>query len=572
MIWRLVMACIAVLTLSFSAAAYERIDSFDIDVLVLTDGDFIVTETIKVTSEGRQIRRGIFRDLPRYFADDTREGDKLTYKYDVMSVRRDGQKETYSLEREGNAYRIRIGNADVFLPDGQHVYEIRYRTQNQVRYFPEADGVYWNVTGNYWAFPIETARARITLPEGTRVLEHEAYTGVLGGRGSNYTYRREGDTHIFEATEPLAIREGLTAWLAFEKGVIDPPSFGDKTGLWWMRNGALALLITSFLGVLSFLLTSFRKVGEDPPKPPVFARYEPPAGYSPGAAHYVYYRGSRGHSALISSLMHMAVQGLVEIDAKSKKKTILRRQDVAPSSDLPKEQRIIQDKLFGKAKRVSLGGKYSAKFTKAYTSFKADLGKRYGREYFRWNIGYTVVAIALTILGIIVALTQAINWSGWLTLMLLAFAAMNGLFMYLMPAPTPRGQKIRTEIEGFRLYLETAEKLALNAVKVGSDAPPPMTKERYEKFLPYAIALDVEKPWTKHFEKALPIEAANYSPAWGEFGNRGFKDVGGMNDAIYSSMSSGVSSSLPQSSSSSGSSSSGGFSGGGGGGGGGGGW
>jgi len=488
MIWRIVTACIAALTLtltlSLSAAAYERINSFDIDVLVLTDGDIIVTETIKVTSEGRQIRRGIFRDLPRYFADDTREGDKLTNSYDIMSVHRDGQKESYSREQEGNAYRIRIGNADVFLPDGEHVYEIRYRTQNQVRYFPESDGVYWNVTGSYWTFPIESARAQITLPKGTRVLEHEAYTGVLGDRGSNYTYSRDGDTHIFETNQPLAIREGLTAWLAFEKGVIDPPSLGDKTGLWWMRNGALTLLITSFLGVFSFLLMSFRKVGDDPPKPPVFARYEPPKGYSPAAAHYVYYRGARGHSALISSLMHMAVQGMVEIDAKSKTKTILRWQDVASPSDLPVEQRIIQDKLFGDAKRVSLGGKYSAKFTKAYTSFKADLGKRYGRDYFRWNIGYTVVAIALTILGIIIALTQAINWSGWLTLMLLALAAMNGLFMYLMPAPTLRGQKIRTEIQGFRLYLETAEKFALNAVDVGSDALPPMTKERYEKYLP----------------------------------------------------------------------------------------
>ena len=31
-----------------------------------------------------------------------------------------------------------------------------------------------------------------------------------------------------------------------------------------------------------------------------------------------------------------------------------------------------------------------------------------------------------------------------------------------------------------------------------------MTKERYEAFLPYAIALNVEKPWSKYFEKVLP--------------------------------------------------------------------
>src|SRR5690606_23339806 len=101
--------------------------------------------------------------------------------------------------------------------------------------------------------------------------------------------------------------------------------------------------------------------------------------------------------------------------------------------------------------------------------------------------------------------------------------------------------------------------------------PPPMSLERYEAFLPYAMALDVEKPWTKHFETQLPEVAEGYRPAWGSFADRSVRNVGGMNDAIRSSTNTGVASSLPQSSSSSGGGG-GGFSGGGGGGGGGGGW
>ena len=96
-----------------------------------------------------------------------------------------------------------------------------------------------------------------------------------------------------------------------------------------------------------------------------------------------------------------------------------------------------------------------------------------------------------------------------------------------------------------------------------------MTVERYEKFLPYAIALGVEEPWTKHFEKLLPEEAAAYNPGWSHMGRHG--SFAGMNKSMVSTMSSAVTSSMPQSSSSSGSGG-GGFSGGGGGGGGGGGW
>ena len=108
-------------------------------------------------------------------------------------------------------------------------------------------------------------------------------------------------------------------------------------------------------------------------------------------------------------------------------------------------------------------------------------------------------------------------------------------------------------------------------MEVGSEAPPPMTTERYETFLPYAIALDVEKPWTKHFEKLMPEAAKAYNPAWTNMAANGFSDVGKMTSGMVSSISSGVASSMPQSSSSSGSGG-GGFSGGGGGGGGGGGW
>ena len=74
---------------SLGAVAEEKIDSFDVAITVETDGDIDVSETIQVTSEGVRIRRGIFRDLPRYYADDAGQpGDKLPYQYDVKHVPR----------------------------------------------------------------------------------------------------------------------------------------------------------------------------------------------------------------------------------------------------------------------------------------------------------------------------------------------------------------------------------------------------------------------------------------------------------------------------------------------------
>lgn len=554
---------------AMAANAEERIDRFDATIEVQKDGDIIVTELLAVTSEGDQIRRGIFRDLPRYFESD---GAKLSYGYDVLSVTRDGRGERYETEIEDNAYRIRIGDADVFLESGAHTYEIRYRVRNQVRYFDTYDEVYWNVTGNYWVFPILAARVSVVFPPGARISATKAYTGDQGAAGADYTHTESGSRHVFETTRRLEAGEGLTVAIGFAKGLIDPPSGIDQGWLWWQRNGALAILLASLGALAWFYIRSFDRVGRDPIKGPVFPLYEPPKGFSPAAAHHVYYRGLRGHTALIATLMNLAVKGRIRIDTSKKGVTVLVRiYEGDDAAGLASEDVALERSLVGNTSRRVLDGNYDSILTGAYDSFKNALSRKFGVDYFKWNAGYTVAGLVLTVGGVVFAASQASMWTTWHTLAVLALAVINMAFLYLMPAPTPKGQKVRTDIEGFRLYMETAEKLQLNAIEVGSEKPPPMSKERYEAFLPFAIALGVEKPWTRHFERLLPHVAESYHPGWAGFSTGGGRSLSGLNDALISSMNSGVSSALPQSSSSSGSGG-GGSSGGGGGGGGGGGW
>lgn len=566
MMLRALLAALFALAFASPALAREQINLFDVLVEVERDGDIVVTETINVTAEGDQIRRGIFRDLPRYYE---RDGDRLRYDYDILSVERDGRRERYETDVDGNAFRVRIGDEDTLLAHGAHEYVIRYRVKNQVRYFDDYDETYWNATGNYWPFPILRARAVIVLPPGARITATHAYTGALGQSGGDYAYSQSGDRHVFETTRPLAAQEGLTVAVGFGKGLIDPPSGADLGALWWQRNGALAILLVSLGGLFWFLYRSFDRVGRDPVKGPVFPRYEPPAGYSPAAAHHIYYRAVSGHRALIATLMNLAVKGRITIDASEKKNTALMRTPQQDAADLPPEDLALERGIFGAGSFKSLGEKYDTGFTQAYAAFTQALSRKYGSAYFRWNLAYTLAALALTIAAIAFAAKQAPQWTHWHTLGVLALAVLNAVFLYLMPSPTPKGQAIRTEIEGFRLYMETAEKLQLNAVEVGGGAPPPMTTERYERFLPYAVALGVEEPWTRHFERLIPEEAARYRPAWTNMGAS--HSFGALAGAMVANMSSGVSSALPQSSGSSGSGG-GGSSGGGGGGGGGGGW
>ena len=49
--------------------AAERIVSFHADIDVQADGGMNVTETITIRAEGRDIKRGIYRDLPTTYSD-----------------------------------------------------------------------------------------------------------------------------------------------------------------------------------------------------------------------------------------------------------------------------------------------------------------------------------------------------------------------------------------------------------------------------------------------------------------------------------------------------------------------
>ncbi|MEZ5971833.1 MAG: DUF2207 domain-containing protein [Hyphomonadaceae bacterium] len=564
---RVLFFALVALLIATPALAQEQINTFDVAIKVERDGDIVVTETINVRAEGSNIRHGIFRDLPRFYEQD---GARYHYEYRVLTVQRDNRREKYETDTDGNAFRIVVGDEDVFLDNGDHTYVIRYRVKNQIRYFTDHDEFYWNVTGNYWNFPVAHASATVTLPQGAAVTETNIYTGASGATGADATYTQAGERLTFNTTRPFSSGEGLTISISIAKGLIDPPSQADLAGLWWQRNGALTILLVSIGGLFWFLYNAFVRVGRDPPKGPVFPRYEAPAGYSPAAVHVIYNRGVSGHRALIATLMQLAVKGRITVDASDKKTTELTRNASPPeTTELAPEDRALETSLFAGSSKRMLGGKYDSAFTSAYTAFNSAIGKKYGRDYFRWNIGYILVALVLSIIAFAVAATQVNEWSFGMTIGLLALTALNVAFMYLMPAPTVKGQQVRTEIEGFRLYMETAEKLQLNAAKPSTDAPPPMTKERYEKFLPYAVALNVEKPWTKHFEKLIPEEAANYHPAWANMSTS--QSFASLSDSMVSNISSGVSSSLPQSSSSSGGGG-GGSSGGGGGGGGGGGW
>jgi hypothetical protein len=92
------------------------------------------------------------------------------------------------VSRAGERLEFRLGDPDVLLSFGEHVFTITYRTAGQLGFFEDHDELYWNATGNDWPFVIEKASFRAKLPgrefgEGFSAVEF--YTGRTGEKGQD---------------------------------------------------------------------------------------------------------------------------------------------------------------------------------------------------------------------------------------------------------------------------------------------------------------------------------------------------------------------------------------------------
>jgi uncharacterized membrane protein YgcG len=558
-----VAICFAACLGAATVCADERILSYHSDIQIDPDAGMTVTETIRVRSEGRQIRRGIYRDFPTDYED--RFGNDYVVGFDVLSVRRDGASEPWHTESRSNGVRVYAGSADRLLPSGEHTYEIRYHTDRSIGYFEDHDELYWNVTGNGWAFPIDHASARVTLPEPVDAsrIDVEAYTGAFGSRGREAIGETEAGGATVATTRGLGPGEGLTVVVSWPKGIVYEPSAVDRVRYLLEDNLGLLLALAVLISVAVFLFIAWRRYGKDPDAGVTFAQYEPPEGYSPGSVRYIRRMGYDGDT-LTAAIVSLAVKGYLEIRNDDDEYVLEQRQSNEPHG--PGEA-ALYTALFSEGPVVELDDKNHVLIGRARRAHKRALRRHYYRVYFVNNSQWLVP----TFIGSAMAF-GALVLVGLVTPAVVAVFVLNGLvqalFLVLMKSPTSRGRALMDKLDGFELYLKVAEKDDLNI-----RYPPEITPALFERYLPFAIALGVATEWAEQFAAVLSrmdaTQRAAYAPAWyhGDFSphrlNHFVNDVG-------SSFSSAISSAATPPGSSSGSG--GGFSGGGGGGGGGGGW
>jgi uncharacterized membrane protein len=476
-----------------------RIADFKDTVAISEDASTLVSEKITLVFVGHW--NGIHRTIPIDYPD--HYGTNYSLFLNVTSVTdEEGKKLKYESSKSGGYLDLKI-----YIPgaeDATRVVNIDYTARNAIRSFDDHDEFYWNVTGNDWPVPIDHASAFVTLPPpAAGGLRAQAFTGVYGSTEGEATSEVKGADVMFETTNPLPMRGGLTIDIFIPKGVLKPPSAFAKL-LWFLGSNPIVFLPLLVLGVM---FTLWHKLGRDPdPGMSVAPMYEPPKGMTPAEAGTLI-DDSTDPRDITSTIVDLAVRGYIKIQEtvdttllvfKSKDYVFhLLKPREQWGNDLTPHERVMLENIFAggtETRLSSLKNHFYTAIPVIRQDIMAALKKKgmYMLDPGSAN-GYSIVAAVA--IGLFLA---ALHYFGWMNLfnsvpLFIGSAAISAgiwwLFAREMTAKTVLGARTLVAILGFQEFMN----------RVDADRIKRLPPDTFEKYLPYAMALGVEQRWAQAF-------------------------------------------------------------------------
>ncbi len=575
MLRRVLLCALLLVALAAPGAARSLvIQSFNVRVEVNVDGSITVTEIIRPRFNGKW--NGLYRTIPVEYK--TPQGFNKTFFLNLESVT-DGEGHSLKVEstRERHYRKLKI-----YVPgaeDAVRTVMIRYTVPNALLYFEDHDELYWNITGDEWDVPINDASAIIQLPAGATGIRTLAFTGAYSSKEQDADVNVSGSGISFRMKRNLAFREGLTAVIGWDKGLVREPGAVQKVFLFLKSNWPLFIPIAVF----GLMFWRWYTRGRDPRLRPISTRYDPPEGMTPGEVGALI-DNSADMRDITATLVDLAVRGFILIEEKKEEHLmgLLSNTDyifhlLKKSNEwggLKAHERKLLESIFssGHGDTVELSHLQN-RFYRHLQGIKDNIfDALLARNYYAQRpgevrSGYLIGGVVLGVLGSlgggIMSGATGIQPAPFITAAVLSGAIVCG-FGWIMPARTLKGSEALEGVLGFEEFLGRVETDHMERMV--------KTPQLFEKYLPFAMALGVEKNWTKAFEGIC-----NQPPDWyrgGDFTT--FRTVNFVNSLNrMSTVAASTMASAPRSSGSSGfggGGGGGGFSGGGGGGGGGGGF
>ncbi len=577
---------------------HESISTYDTRLQVQADGTLRVQESIRYDF-GANPRHGIIRTIPvRFRYDDDRD---RVYEISDVAATVDGAPVEVAGDAADGAESLRLGDPDQTIT-GAHTYVIHYLVRGALNHFADHEELYWNVVGDAWAVPIAAATATVSGP--VSISNTLCFAGATGSQLGCTGHAVSGGIATFHQVN-IGNGAGLTVVVGFPAGSVantspilvdrhdltaafqpTPATIGVGSGLALLGVGAALLLAFRvgrdryYVGQLPGLVPTAREpsVQERKPllrAPPVSVEFGPPEHIRPGQVGTLIDEKANVHD-VTATIVDFAVRRHLHIrevaDTSPTDWELTKLTDGDP--DFLSYERYLFDALFAHRDRVRLADLKNTFTAQLHEVQRRLYANMVDERWYRQSPATTravarvaavvVLILAAGVTALLAATTHAALIGVGLVVAAIVLLVMAGTF----PARTGRGSAMLARVQGFRLYIATAEAEQMKFQE---------REQIFSEFLPYAIVFGLADRWAGIFAKlgadAMPSGAGSGTPGlYWYTGSPGWTILAfSQSIGAFTTTTTGtVASSPPSASGSSGFS--GGFAGGGGGGGGGGSW
>jgi hypothetical protein len=486
-------------------AEFFTIKNFHISVRFSAEGYADFEETIAV--EFSKPRHGIFRSIPIRTLVNGGSTERVLQNLAVDHFH-------FSTTEEINNLVIKIGDEDL-LVEGQQTYRIRYRVQNPFDLYEDHSEFYWDLVGISWPAEIDAIKIDLQFPDSVSISKNDlaCYTGLSGATNQgNFIMTLVSPNHITgTSTKKFMPSEGMTVQVRLPPVAIpnEQPQINLPQESLWEQHGILLI-------PLSFLFFAiYRFVNGRNPKEPICPEFYPPPDLSPViAGAFLKLAGYRrnamlNHDPTFCLIPYLASCGYLRISAREEYETFsdktsfyflfYKLKEAGP--ELLPFEKCFFDEMFKIDRCVDLGVVLSLKLVKVENAMREwldhqgwhQLGQKYmGCSFFSFNA-------FLFFLGIC-----AFGFQQFLNCIVIlgSVIVIHILIKKQVMKRTPLGNQIYRKLEGFRQFIENADRASIE--RLMKEDP-----HYFDKTMLFAMAFGYLNEWSKLFE-GLIIE----SPDW----------------------------------------------------------
>lgn len=535
--------------------ASEIIDNFAVNIDINQDSSLTVREVINYNF-GQEQRRGIFRTVP--FAYQNSKGNFNVILKDFTVTDFSGESYKFETIKEGDGLRIKIGDPEQYVT-GNKVYVISYKVERAINFFDDHDELYWNAIGNKWTVPIKQSKAVVKFPESvsSSKSKFECFVGLPGSTKQCVSKKGDfvSDSQLLSMTyanDQLNPGEGFTIVAGIPKGVVKKTLW--RSWFWFLSDNLFAITPVIVFMVMYIL---WRRQGRDARGAgTIIPQYDVPDSLTPSQVGTLL--DERVDQKDVSSeIISLATKGFLKIH-QIKEGILFKTNDYLIEKLPDTNQDLLQDHeqellsgLFSDKNKIAsfnslkkaFSGSSIEKDGAAYkivsgilsglekiedrseleknenvvrlsdlrNSFYEDYKKIEDKVYdslvtggyfpsspkkvrLLYTIG-SIMAVTLFFIGLNIVFAGIVfsSITGFIGLFISLVIVI--IFSIRMPAKTEKGVVAREHILGLKIYLSVAE-----ADRLDFHNAPERNPEHFEKLLPYAMVLGVEKKWAKQFE------------------------------------------------------------------------